>query len=33
MTYDPFFVALNQRLRGLIVEARAGNEIALEVAA
>jgi NitT/TauT family transport system ATP-binding protein len=33
MTYDPVFVALNQRLRSLIVEARAGNEIALEVAA
>jgi NitT/TauT family transport system ATP-binding protein len=33
MTYDPVFVALNQRLRGLIVEARAGNEIGLEVAA
>jgi NitT/TauT family transport system ATP-binding protein len=33
MTYDPVFVALNQRLRGLIVEARAGNEIALGAAA
>jgi NitT/TauT family transport system ATP-binding protein len=33
MTYDPGFVALNQRLRSLIVEARAGNEITLGAAA
>jgi NitT/TauT family transport system ATP-binding protein len=33
MTYEPAFVALNQRLRGLIVEARAGHEIALGAAA
>ena len=33
MTYDPVFVALNQRLRSLIVEVRAGNEITLGAAA
>jgi NitT/TauT family transport system ATP-binding protein len=33
MTYDPMFVALNQRLRSLIVEVRAGSEITLGAAA
>jgi NitT/TauT family transport system ATP-binding protein len=33
MTYDAGFVALNQRLRSLIVEVRAGNEVALGAAA
>ena len=33
MTYDAAFVALNQRLRSLIVEVRAGNEVALGAAA
>jgi NitT/TauT family transport system ATP-binding protein len=33
MTYDTGFVALNQRLRSLIVEVRAGNEVALGAAA
>ncbi|HYF54749.1 MAG TPA: ABC transporter ATP-binding protein [Salinarimonas sp.] len=33
MTYEPAFVALNQRLRGLIVEARSGSEIKIGAAA
>lgn len=33
MTYDAGFVALNQRLRSLIVEVRAGNEVSLGAAA
>jgi NitT/TauT family transport system ATP-binding protein len=33
MTYDAEFVALNQRLRSLIVEVRAGNEVSLGAAA
>ena len=33
MTYDAAFVALNQRLRSLIVEVRAGNEVSLGAAA
>ena len=33
MTYDAGFVALNQRLRSLIVEVRAGNEVTLGAAA
>jgi NitT/TauT family transport system ATP-binding protein len=33
MTYDAGFVALNQRLRSLIVEVRAGNEVNLGAAA
>jgi NitT/TauT family transport system ATP-binding protein len=33
MTFDAAFVALNQRLRSLIVEVRAGNEVSLGAAA
>jgi hypothetical protein len=33
MTYDAAFVALNQRLRSLIVEVRAGSEVSLGAAA
>jgi NitT/TauT family transport system ATP-binding protein len=33
MTYEPAFVALNQRLRALIVEARSGSEVKIGAAA